>query len=228
MEELVILEDGIFPGNVTSFYFGDEGQQGQNTAKNAWNFNSKVKTFTEPKLDRVYLPTFLSFVIFCGVWILLVAAASFKYAKNVENEFAESNNTFCLKVFAYQHHWAKVCSSKRSKKAIKCLDGIRTISTLWVMLGHWYIQIAFTRNSEKAMSQMKNGEYSPIFNATVSVDTFFCIGGLLLAYLSTDKILKSFNTIRRKAFQSGIFNLEEAFRRRYHFLLLLNRLKISS
>ena len=161
-----------------------------------------MATYTEPKLNRVYLPTFLSFVIFCGVWILLVGAASFKYAKNVENELAESNNTFFMKVFAYQPHWAKVCSSKRSKKAIKCLDGIRTISTFWVMLGHFYMNTALSRNSEKAVSQMKNGEYSPIFNATVSVDTFFCIGGLLLAYLSTDKILKSFNTIRRNAIHS--------------------------
>ena len=69
------------------------------------------------------------------------------------------------------------------------------------MLGHFYMQIALTRNSEKAISQMKNGEYSPIFSATVSVDSFFCIGGLLLAYLSTDKILKSFNTFRRHMFQ---------------------------
>ena len=140
-------------------------------------------------------------MIFCGVWILIIGAFSFKYAKNVENNLSENNNTFCLKVFAYQPHWAKVCSSKRSKKAIKCLDGIRTISTFWVMLGHFYMQIALTRNSEKAISQMKNGDYSAIFNATVCVDTFFCIGGLLLAYLSTDKIIKSFNTIRRKAFQ---------------------------
>ena len=259
LTELVILEDGIFPGNVTSFYFSDEGQQGQNTAKHAWNFNSKVATFTEPKLDRIYFPTFLSFVIFCGLWIIFVGAASFKYSKNVENNVPEKNNNFFLKVFAYQPHWAKVCSSKRSKKAIKCLDGIRTISTFWVMLGpgihrpstrrgprfsffflalvrigpkfskflgpfrfqifksfwpllgrfwsvkpllgHFYLQIGFTRNSENAISQMKNGEYSAIFGATVSVDSFFCIGGLLLAYLSTNKILKSFNTFRRHMFQ---------------------------
>ena len=68
-------------------------------------------------------------------------------------------------------------------------------------LGHLYMQIALTRNSEKAISQMKNGEYSAIFGATVSVDSFFCIGGLLLAYLSTDKILKSFNTFRRHMLQ---------------------------
>ena len=64
------------------------------------------------------------------------------------------------------------------------------------------MQIALTRNSEKAISQMKNGEYSAIFGATVSVDSFFCIGGLLLAYLSTDKILKSFNTFRRHMFNN--------------------------
>ena len=111
------------------------GQQGQNTAKHAWNFNSKVATYTEPKLDRIYFPTFLSFVIFCGLWIILIGAVSFKYSKNVENKVPEKNDNFFLKVFAYQPHWGKVCNSKRSKKAIKCLDGIRTISTFWVMLG---------------------------------------------------------------------------------------------
>ena len=127
-------------------------------AQNAWNLNSKVRTFTEPKLDRVYLPTFLSFIIFCGIWILLIVVFSFKYSKNIENNVQENNNTFFLKVFAYQPHWTKVCSTKRSKKTIKCLDGIRAISTFWVMLSH--LQGCPDLHSQLGLQNLK---FKPIF-----------------------------------------------------------------
>ena len=39
------------------------------------------------------------------------------------------------------------------------------------------------------------GSWSPIYNATQSVDSFFLIGAVLLAYLSTDKIIAKFNSI---------------------------------
>ena len=39
------------------------------------------------------------------------------------------------------------------------------------------------------------GSWSPIYNATQSVDSFFVIGAVLLAYLSTDKIIAKFNSI---------------------------------
>ena len=42
--------------------------------------------------------------------------------------------------------------------------------------------------------QMRNGEWSFLFNATPSVDSFFVIGAILLAYLSTETIVAKFNT----------------------------------
>ena len=39
------------------------------------------------------------------------------------------------------------------------------------------------------------GSWSPIYNATQSVDSFFLIGAVLLAYLSTDKIIAKFNSV---------------------------------
>ena len=37
---------------------------------------------------------------------------------------------------------------------------------------------------------MQNGELSILFNGTLSVDSFFVIGAILLAYLSTDALIK--------------------------------------
>ena len=39
------------------------------------------------------------------------------------------------------------------------------------------------------------GSWSPMYNATQSVDSFFLIGAVLLAYLSTDKIIAKFNSV---------------------------------
>ena len=41
---------------------------------------------------------------------------------------------------------------------------------------------------------MRNGEWSILYNATPSVDSFFVIGAILLAYLSTETIIAKFNT----------------------------------
>ena len=46
-----------------------------------------------------------------------------------------------LTIFAYQPHWEKLLSSKRSSKAIKCIDGIRALSIMWVVLCHCWTQL---------------------------------------------------------------------------------------
>ena len=117
-------------------------------------------------MERVYFPTFLSFVLFYGILLLgrlsnnlrpylyktaisviriknlktlweVIFAASIAWYKNDQN----IKPSLFVAIFAYQPHWEKLLSSKRSSKAIKCIDGIRALSIMWVVLGHCWTQL---------------------------------------------------------------------------------------
>ncbi|XP_055913662.1 nose resistant to fluoxetine protein 6-like [Eupeodes corollae] len=76
-------------------------------------------------------------------------------------------------------------NTKSSPNTINCLTGIRVISMAWIMSCHTYMtmQMIPAINLIESVSWFKN-VYSMIFiNGTVAVDSFFFIGGLLVAWL---------------------------------------------
>ncbi|KAF2881927.1 hypothetical protein ILUMI_24242 [Ignelater luminosus] len=67
---------------------------------------------------------------------------------------------------------------------IPCLHGIRVISTMWVILGHRYntaISIPYI-NPTSFNEWLLEKQSMIIMGATVSVDTFFLLSGLLISY----------------------------------------------
>ena len=60
------------------------------------------------------------------------------------------------------------------------------MSIMWVIFGHIASQVAFQlANFTEFYSFLMSGDYMALYSATVSVDSFFLIGGLLTAYLGT-------------------------------------------
>ena len=60
--------------------------------------------------------------------------------------------------------------------------------------------------------QQKNGEWRFLYAGESAVDSFFCIGGLLLAYLSTDNFIKLSKSSSR-FFKSFILHLANRWMR---------------
>ena len=138
-------------------------------------------------MERVYFPTFLSFVLFYGILLLgrisnysllvvfflnstrlvkshiknlkslfeVIFAASIIWYKNDQNI---KPNLF-LAIFAYQPHWEKLISSKRSSKAIKCIDGIRALSIMWVVLGHCWVTLGNGATNTSIVRKVKNSSH---------------------------------------------------------------------
>ena len=97
----------------------------------------------------------------------------------------ESKNRF-VTALSLKYHYDKLLTVKRPEKAISCLDGIRSMSIMWVIFGHIASQVAFQlANFTEFYSFLMSGDYMALYSATVSVDSFFLIGGLLTAYLGT-------------------------------------------
>uniref|UniRef100_A0A1I8F1A6 Acyl_transf_3 domain-containing protein n=1 Tax=Macrostomum lignano TaxID=282301 RepID=A0A1I8F1A6_9PLAT len=79
----------------------------------------------------------------------------------------------------------KIADVSHSEGTLTCVHGLRFLSMSWVILGHTYY---FAFGSLNNMGQLYAGwqndwTFQVIANATVSVDSFFVLSGLLSTYL---------------------------------------------
>ncbi|XP_026732983.1 nose resistant to fluoxetine protein 6-like [Trichoplusia ni] len=71
---------------------------------------------------------------------------------------------------------------------IQSLDGIRTLAMLWVILGHTYGTEPFAANPMDTYSWMFSAKALWLTAATMTVDTFFTMSGVLLVYTTAGKM----------------------------------------
>lgn len=88
-----------------------------------------------------------------------------------------------------------VLSTQQPAHAITCINGMRVISMCWVMLCHTYIFILFQQDFANTYDILTwfVGRFSsqPITNGFFSVDSFFFLSGLLVAYLTFRQMKRS-------------------------------------
>ncbi|XP_055845554.1 nose resistant to fluoxetine protein 6-like [Episyrphus balteatus] len=84
-------------------------------------------------------------------------------------------------------------STKRSRNSIDCLTGLRVLSTIWIMNHHSYTNIfgGPVLNTMDLSAWFYSWEFMPIYNASISVDTFFVIGGILVAWMGFKELDKT-------------------------------------
>ncbi|KAJ8721331.1 hypothetical protein PYW07_002106 [Mythimna separata] len=71
---------------------------------------------------------------------------------------------------------------------LKCLDGIRTLAMVWVIVGHSFSTEPFQANPADSFEWMLSARALWITAATMTVDTFFTIAGVLLVYTTAGKM----------------------------------------
>ncbi|KAJ8042096.1 Nose resistant to fluoxetine protein 6 [Holothuria leucospilota] len=99
--------------------------------------------------------------------------------------------------WALPHNLPKLLSVHQTKGAIPCLNGIRVLSMLWVILGHtfWISAMVGTVNPETGVDWLKRYGFLFVLNAFYSVDTFFFLSGLLVTYLTLKQMKKKHGKI---------------------------------
>jgi len=105
-----------------------------------------------------------------------------------------------LKLSMYSNG-AKLLSTDKQPGSLECIHGIRFISTTWVLLGHTYIfAVEYVDNllSQETGNASKDFWFQCVINATVSVDTFFLLSGLLGGYLLLKEIDKKDGPVLKK------------------------------
>lgn len=91
-----------------------------------------------------------------------------------------------LVAFSVVSNAKKILSTEASviNRPLQALHGIRFLSMTWVILGHTYLfALMGTSNPIVFLDYLKRFTFQTVMNATVSVDTFFLLGGTLVAYL---------------------------------------------
>ncbi|XP_045468713.1 nose resistant to fluoxetine protein 6-like [Harmonia axyridis] len=79
----------------------------------------------------------------------------------------------------------KLFGTQTNSDQLSCLHGIKVLSMVWVVLGHSYLNM-FTTSLDNLFyvnEWIDNPTNMLILSATLSVDTFFMIGGLLTVYV---------------------------------------------
>ncbi|XP_043217996.1 nose resistant to fluoxetine protein 6-like [Amphibalanus amphitrite] len=88
-----------------------------------------------------------------------------------------------LVAFSLYTNTKKLLDTSTSKGTLRCIHGIRFFSMTWVLLGHAASQItSYDQNFFVALDWFKTVAFQVIDNATLSVDTFYLLSGVVLAY----------------------------------------------
>ncbi|GFR87889.1 nose resistant to fluoxetine protein 6-like [Elysia marginata] len=97
-----------------------------------------------------------------------------------------------LLAFSVYTNGSKVLNTSQPPGAISCIHGIRFLSMTWVILGHLFafgIQDIDNLASEVPIL-LSRWTFDAIANAFVSVDSFFTLSGLLVAYVTVTEMKK--------------------------------------
>lgn len=133
-------------------------------------------------------------IIVVSVLLLMMACAGTGYDIATRNgQTPTEKRSGIMLSFSVLENGRKILSTRKSSGNIAAINGIRVISTLWVMLGHsLFITIGYLENTLPAGKAVRQSFwYLAVTNATVSVDTFFCMSGLLCSYLTLKSLKRS-------------------------------------
>jgi len=157
-------------------------------------FIPKLRTL-DSDWDKTFdTPTIIGIVV--SVLIAFAACVGFTYHFYCHyKEIKKEKRNKYLICFSPYENARKICDDRPNPAAIQALDGIRFISTLWVIIGHTYLFLQTNIENTVVIGKtiVPGFLYMIMLNGTFSVDTFFCIGGLLVAYLTLKQVYKSSN-----------------------------------
>ena len=94
-----------------------------------------------------------------------------------------------MRAFSFIKNVQKLLNTSTAKGSLACLNGMRVLSMWWIILGHVYLYCqAVLDNPWAALPVTSRFTFQVIGNATFSVDTFFFLSGLLVAYLALREV----------------------------------------
>ncbi|XP_039962162.1 nose resistant to fluoxetine protein 6 [Bactrocera neohumeralis] len=125
----------------------------------------------------IFAIVFFSFIVFC-----MLASSVYDYIKTKNNEPKKP----LFIAFSVLTNAPKIFTVKKSNNpnVIQCLNGLRCFSMMWVVFGHGYMTFYELPhiNKDKVYTWIETPYSMLVQNATLCVDTFFFMSGLLMLW----------------------------------------------
>ncbi|KPJ06931.1 Nose resistant to fluoxetine protein 6 [Papilio machaon] len=139
--------------------------------------------------DKPWVPAdFTAFGIFSLIGLLSFLSTYYElnhiFGRNRDPKSA--NQIFCM--FSVYSNTKRLLTFKSVPGALECLDGVRALAMLWVLLGHSFSSQLFTYNAIESFQWVLSYEGLWLTSAHITVDTFFMLSGLLVVYTSAGKL----------------------------------------
>ncbi|XP_038214627.1 O-acyltransferase like protein-like [Zerene cesonia] len=93
-----------------------------------------------------------------------------------------------FRIFSVYTNARRLTTFTKSSDALECLDGIRSLSMMWVIIGHTFSMYNHFTNLLDVIDFLVSGPATLIQTGVYAVDTFFTIAGILLVYTSVGKM----------------------------------------
>jgi peptidoglycan/LPS O-acetylase OafA/YrhL len=86
--------------------------------------------------------------------------------------------------FSVPRNFGAICSHAIGDDTVSCFHGIKTLSMLWIILGHTcMIGLLYSDNKELQKYAEQQFIFQTVINSVYSVDTFFFVSGFLVSFL---------------------------------------------
>ncbi|CAG4983762.1 unnamed protein product [Parnassius apollo] len=139
--------------------------------------------------DKPWAPVdYVAIAIFYIVGILTFLCTSYDiYHKWILKSDKRNKNSlfFCFSVYSNTQRLLNFTSGPDS---LECIDGIRALAMIWVILGHTFYSLPFNINPIDTLLWAISLNAIWVTSAPMTVDTFFLLSGLLVVYSTAGKL----------------------------------------
>ncbi|XP_054710354.1 nose resistant to fluoxetine protein 6-like [Uloborus diversus] len=124
---------------------------------------------------------------------LVIGGTVIDYRRQNESELKLSQKDLSIGTkiavsFSAISNWKTLMDVKTGADTLSVLQGIRVFSMFWVILGHTYFHLNFKilRNLQITIQLTSQFIFNSVTNASLVVDNFFFLSGLLVIYVGMD------------------------------------------
>ncbi|XP_026315718.1 uncharacterized protein LOC113227060 [Hyposmocoma kahamanoa] len=151
--------------------------------ENYWELSCRFKN------DKPWAPgVYVAIVIFSLFGALGILSTTYDiWNAVIRKRDPKSLNTICLSFSVYTNS-RRLITFKPVRGAIECVDGIRAITMLWIVLGHLIAYPPPLLNNLDLFRWIFSFNSIWMTSGQVSVDTFFMLSGLLIVYTTVGKL----------------------------------------
>ncbi|XP_045478918.1 nose resistant to fluoxetine protein 6-like isoform X2 [Harmonia axyridis] len=156
---------------------------------------SEEKCATKNDDNKLTTGAIITIVIFCIIFLIMLLSTGYDiYCQN----FSKKSHPVLL-AFSMYTNSKKLFTMTKNNNQLECLNGLKFYSMLWVLLGHTYSigKGAPLYNYLDLVAWADNIHSMILISGTLSVDTFFIVGGALVTYVYMQSMEKGkkFNII---------------------------------